>query len=313
MPDAALRTFIAATILVLSAPAFAVSPQRVFVASTGSDANACSITAPCRGFATAIAAVASSGEVIVLDSAGYGPVTINPAVSIIAPPGVYAGITVTGDAGVTVAAGGSDKVVLRGLSINGQGGAYGVRVSSGKEISIEDCQIGNLATGGILVEGGTATHIARTMIRGINNFGIWASPSSPVNITLTIVDTDVSDVSYNGVHINPVVPGSVVNASATRVSSSHNVGNGFSIFTNNTGAATLAVIDSASNDNGGIGISATGTNAIAIVSGSSFVGNASLDLLQGPGGVLRTSTNNTVSGRGAALDIGGTLTTNSLK
>jgi hypothetical protein len=311
MPNAAMRTFIAAAILVLSAPVFAL-PQRVFVASTGLDTNPCSITQPCRGFATAIAAVAPSGEVIALDSAGYGPVTIDTAVSIIAPAGVYAGITVTGDAGVTVAAGGSDRVVLRGLSINGQGGGYGVRVSSGKEIAVEDCHIGNVSTGGILVEGGTATHIARTSIRGIGAFGIWASPSSPVNFTLTIVDSDLSDIFQVGVYIDPVVPGSVVNASATRVTSSHNGGQGFSVFTNNVATATLAVIDSVGNDNGGVGISVSGTNAIAVVSGSSFVGNTSFDLFAGTGGVLRTSVNNSVTGRGAA-DISGALTTNSLK
>ena len=307
-----LRWLLLVACLVVATSAPAVSPQRTFVASSGNDANPCSLTLPCRGFAAAVAAVAAGGEVIVLDSAGYGPVTIAMSVSIISPAGVYAGITATGDAGITVAAGGSDRVVLRGLTINGQGGGYGVRVSAGREIDIEDCHIGNLATGGILVEGGTATHIARSVIRAIGAFGIWASPSSPVNFTLTIVDTDVSEVANVGVYIDPVVPGSVVNASATRVTSSHNGGQGFSVFTNNVATATLAVIDSVASDNGGLGISVTGTNAIAIVSGSSFVANASFDLLQGTGGVLRTSGNNAVTGRGAA-DISGTLTTNSPK
>ena len=43
---------------------------------------------------------------IVLDSAGYGPVTITQSVSITAPPGVFAGISVpnTGNAtGVLIA------------------------------------------------------------------------------------------------------------------------------------------------------------------------------------------------------------------
>ena len=219
---------------------------------------------------------------------------------------------VTGDGGVTMAAGASDKVVLRGLTINGQGGLYGVRVSSGKEIDIGDCYMGNVNSGGILVEGGTATHIARTVIRGIGAFGIWASPSSVANIRLTIVDSDVSDTGQVGVHINPVVPGSVVNASATRVTSSHNISSGFGVFTNSAGTATLAVIDSTGNDNGGTGVFVNGTNAIAIVSGSSFVGNTAFDLFVRTVGVLRTSANNTVAGRGAA-DITGTLTTNSLK
>ena len=69
-------------------------PQRTFVASTGNDLNSCILTAPCRGFAHAITQTNLGGEVIVLDSAGYGPVTITQSVSIIAPAGVYAGVSV---------------------------------------------------------------------------------------------------------------------------------------------------------------------------------------------------------------------------
>ena len=57
---------------------------------------------------------------------GTAPFTITKAISIIAPPGVYAGLSPTaGQDGVTVTAGVSDKVVLRGLTINGQGGIKG--------------------------------------------------------------------------------------------------------------------------------------------------------------------------------------------
>src|SRR5512132_2933185 len=60
-------------------------PQRTFVASNGADTHPCSLVSPCRSFGTAIAAVAAGGEVIVLDSAGYGAVTITQSVSLIAP------------------------------------------------------------------------------------------------------------------------------------------------------------------------------------------------------------------------------------
>jgi hypothetical protein len=61
--------------------------QRTFVsAGNGSDANACTRQAPCRNFGTAMAQTDSGGEVIVLDSGGYGVVTINQSVSIVAPP-----------------------------------------------------------------------------------------------------------------------------------------------------------------------------------------------------------------------------------
>ena len=59
--------------------------QRTFVSGVGSDGNPCSRTAPCRTISQALMGTSSGGEVIVLDSAGYGPVTITQAVSIIAP------------------------------------------------------------------------------------------------------------------------------------------------------------------------------------------------------------------------------------
>ena len=101
--------------------------QRTFVASTGVDTNACSISAPCRSFSAAIAKTSAPGEVIVLDSAGYGPVTIDKSISLIAPAGIHAGVTVFSGDGITVDAPGS-TVLLRGLSINGHGGVTGVNV-----------------------------------------------------------------------------------------------------------------------------------------------------------------------------------------
>ena len=69
--------------------------------------TACSLTAPCRGFAAALVQTNPGGEIVVLDSAGYGPVTITKAVSIVVPPGIYAGVSVTvaGTDGIVVSAG----------------------------------------------------------------------------------------------------------------------------------------------------------------------------------------------------------------
>src|SRR5438093_6424824 len=63
--------------------------QRTFVsAHTGSDANPCGPTTPCRSFGAAMALTLSGGEIIVLDSGGYGTVTIDKSVSIVSPAGV---------------------------------------------------------------------------------------------------------------------------------------------------------------------------------------------------------------------------------
>src|SRR5262249_9418522 len=119
---------IAALFLTLLPDALGTTAQRTFVSSAGSDAAACSITAPCRGLTAAVGATSSKGEVVVLDSAGYGGATVTQAVSIVAPPGVYAGVSVFSGTGITIMAGATDKVVLRGLAVNGQGGFIGVQV-----------------------------------------------------------------------------------------------------------------------------------------------------------------------------------------
>jgi hypothetical protein len=153
--------------------------QRTFVSTTGVNNPSCSLGSPCRDFTSAIAATNPSGEVIVLDSGGYGAVTITQAVSIIAPPGVYAGISVfTGD-GVTVAAAAADKVTLRGLSINGQGGNRGIVIASGGEVNIEQCIVANMGGDGIQVNGGHAISLRGSILRGNGGHGLDIAAGAP--------------------------------------------------------------------------------------------------------------------------------------
>src|SRR2546421_740022 len=113
------RVTIAAVILACAAPIIAA--QRTFVSAVaGNDMNLCGRTAPCRNFAAALALTDADGEVVVLDSGGYGTVTIAQSVSLIAPRGVFAGITSLLGNAVTVDAGDSGRVALRNLVINSQ-------------------------------------------------------------------------------------------------------------------------------------------------------------------------------------------------
>jgi hypothetical protein len=175
-----LRPTVVAALVVLSAPTFATI-QRTFVASNGNDANACSLTAPCRTFTRALTQTSAKGEVVVLDTAAYGPVTITQSVSIIAPPGIYAGISVfAGSDGVTVNAPGS-IVVLRGLSINGQGGRFGINLHSAARLRIENCVIANMADNGIWQDAaGAELIVLDTVLRdnGGQGIGIKASASA---------------------------------------------------------------------------------------------------------------------------------------
>jgi hypothetical protein len=139
-----------AVALASATDAFAAA-QRTFVASTGNDANACSLAFPCRSFGVAIAQTLPGGEVIVLDSAGYGPATISQPVSIIAPPGIYAGVSVfsggpTGGVGLIVNVG-SGEVTLRGLTINGFGANAGIEFLSGTALYLDNATVSNFGIG----------------------------------------------------------------------------------------------------------------------------------------------------------------------
>jgi len=150
--------------------------QRTFVASTGSDANTafnCSIAKPCRGFAAAIGVTSAKGEVIVLDSAGYGPIaSITKSVTIAAPAGIYAGISVSTGDGIIINAAGTDTVVLRGLTINGQGGANGITITSAFVVHVENCVIANM-TGIGINQMNSLLEVKDTIVRNNGNIGVY--------------------------------------------------------------------------------------------------------------------------------------------
>jgi hypothetical protein len=150
----------------------AVAAQRSFVATTGTDNPNCSAQAPCRTFDAAIAAVAPGGEVVVLDSGGYGPATIGKSVSMIAAPGVYAGVSVFSGDGVTIDGSGI-AVVLRGLMINGLGGTNGITISNAATVRVDNCVVSNFGGAGIFHTSGTL-YVEDTTVHDNAGIGIWS-------------------------------------------------------------------------------------------------------------------------------------------
>src|SRR5579862_7244260 len=104
----------------LAAAQLSAQATRTFVSGVGDDANPCSRTAPCKTFAGAISKTTAGGEINVLDPGGFGALTITKALTIDAT-GVEAGVLVSGTNGITVAAGPTDSVFLRGLDFVGIG------------------------------------------------------------------------------------------------------------------------------------------------------------------------------------------------
>jgi hypothetical protein len=124
--------------------------QRVFISATGSDSNPCTFASPCRSLQHAHDTAPSGGEIDVLDPAGYGPVTITKAISIQGHG--FAGITESSSTGngITINAGSTDAINLRGLVIDGAGtGLNAIVFNSGASLNIQGCAIRNFQGGGI--------------------------------------------------------------------------------------------------------------------------------------------------------------------
>lgn len=153
--------------------------NRVFVsARSGSDANACNnINTPCQTFQGAVNQVAAGGSVIVLDTGGYGPVTIGKSLTIDSPPGIVAFIHPPAGNAVNVSAGASDTVVLRGLSLNASAG-HGIYVTSVGALYVESCTIVGFSLNGIIFTSPGQLFVKESSFSANGAAGILVVPGS---------------------------------------------------------------------------------------------------------------------------------------
>lgn len=294
------------SIAVLLAASLAAVPahalQRVFVASTGSDANTCTLASPCRSFAAAINAVDPGGEIVAMDAAGYGAVTIAKSVTITANPGFYAGIAASMGDAVTIATPGVN-VVLRSLNINGIGAANGVNMTDGSSLAVENCIVSNFTASGIFVGNNAKVRVVDSVIRGNNN-GVWLQGGASGAVA-------TSKLSQNG-FLAIVADGAVASTTTTVVVSDTVVdGNQFGIFSRSevaTGATRVSVVRTTVSNTGSSAVGSVsfgGGAADLILDQSMVTANAFGLFQQGAGSVLRSLGNNAVGQNGT--DVTGTV------
>lgn len=271
-----------------SAVAIAQAPVRTWVSTTGSDSNPCSRTSPCRNFAAAITAVAAGGEVVVLESGGYGAVTVSKAVAIISPPGIHAAVAPTAGNAVTVEAGSGDVVVLRGLYLNSQGAENGIRLNSAKALHVENLVIAGFVGGrGIMATSAADLFVKDSVVRKNGNAGIYVQgsfasldrvrleqnfPGVEANVGARVVVRD-SVMAKNEVGSYTVGSGSGASASELILENcmiSNNNGDGVQV--NSFG--TVMVSNSVVTGNNQ-GLVTTNPNALIRVAGSSISANTS--------------------------------------
>jgi hypothetical protein len=144
-----LATFVALAFGVLAAAPAHAQATRTWVSGVGDDVNPCSRTAPCKTFAGAISKTAAGGIINCIDPGGFGTLTITKSIEIDCLT-VKAGMLASGTNGININALSTDIVVLRGLSIEGNGttlGLIGVNILSAATVHIEKCTIRNFRGG----------------------------------------------------------------------------------------------------------------------------------------------------------------------
>jgi hypothetical protein len=237
---AASRRAAAAAIAIVALAALdARAVQRTFVSTSGSDANTaqnCSLAAPCRSFGSALTVTTAGGEIIVLDSGGYGRVAIDKSVTIWAPAGVYAGVSVSaGTNGVDIDTPGA-AVVLRGLAINGQGGTHGVNATRFSQLTLEDCVISGMSEDGVrmlLASGSARATVRNSRIRDNGTFGLNVSGDVALH-------TEQLRAERNGLDGMIVAEGVVATLSDSSLL--ENVQNGVTIQAHGAGAHTRLLV-----------------------------------------------------------------------
>ena len=198
-----------------------------YVSGKGADTGGCATPATaCRTFAFAIARTTTSGTIIAIDPANYGPVTITKSISIVADGAGPAGIFINAGTAIDINVGANDIVNLRGLTLDGAGTASedisSTAVSSleppRRSVTITDCFIRHfngtgifLALGKFLISntvssdnmgaglsiGFNSTAVVDHFTASGDNMGItMGSRSAPTDVT--IVDSVMANNASDG-------------------------------------------------------------------------------------------------------------------
>jgi hypothetical protein len=273
-------------ILAVAASAKAQTSHLRFVASTGSDANSCLTAATaCRTLQQAVDLVTAGGEVRVLDSFNYGPLTITKSVTVSADGAtVLTGISINN----------ADAVVtLRGLFLYGRGlVGTGINIVNAAAVHIVDCESERFTGNGIRLVAGAELFIAETVLRDNGSNGLLVNAAAKV----TIEDSRVENNGVDGV--------AIVGATST-ITRSVTSGNGASGIYQSGGRMNVTWTTAANNANSGYWVDAGGQMTVEF---SVARGNVSIGQFVGAGSTGRIS-NSVVTNNAVGLANNGTLYT----
>jgi len=264
---------------------------RVFLAGTGNDAGDCTNQAtPCRSLQGAVNQCPVNGEIIVLDNGGYGAATITQSLTVNASAGIVAFIART----ITVNIGASDKVVLRGLSMNGVvfADSYGIAFTGGGTLVVENSVVAGFSTAGINQAAVGSNLIVNHCEFRNNLIGVRNATASNTNSDALIED---SRFEYN-TNWGVAADGATANISV-RNSLLANNGGGVLAFSASQTQPVLIVVDTctiAHNTTGTEATAGSGGSATIQVTNSTIYHNGNGMLVIGAGTAIQSYGNNRV-------------------
>jgi hypothetical protein len=266
---------VAAALLCVASVSPSQAQTTAYVSGKGLDANACTLSAPCKTIGHAFSAAGPGGTVTCLDAGpyteGFAPVTNSPFTLDCRGVVYNSG---SGFAVVMPGGGFAPVATFRHVIFDGSAGGGGAVKINGGSAVFEDCTFQNFtASPGEAVQFAPSVAGSYLAIRDsvfLNNGvaagggGVIIQPSGGVKATAVIERTQVTGNTY-GIVANGAGGTVLVDIRYSSVAGSALDG----IWAYTTGPVTSIVVEhSASVRNGGNGINATGANAYVSLNGS---------------------------------------------
>ena len=252
---------------------------RAWVSNLGTDAPGCGpVASPCRQLQYAHDnIVAPGGSIYVKDPAGFLPLVIRNAISIINDGSGTAAIFAPSSDAIDIQAGANDAVFIRGLVIDGVGaGNNGVNLTSGGSLTLSNCVIkgfGASAATGVIVQpssGAVQVNVYDTNISSNSYVDVWLVPSGAASVDATFKNVTF-DRSQYGLALNAFSTSGYANAT---VEHSVATGNSYGVWAlgASSNARLIATDVNASHNQYGFYID---SGAVAYFSGSVATENTS--------------------------------------
>jgi hypothetical protein len=277
----------AMVLLISSSP---VQAQTVLWVSATGSGTTCSTAAPCGTFQAAVTAGAT--EIHCLNSGNYGPVTISASIIIDCGTGNVGTISISGGSNSAISISGSPTVIVRHLSLNGNGSAaVGISANvGGGTLVVEDSEITGFNTGIFFIPNSARGLLQVSNSRAINNTNaIYVFPQSGQIASVTLNRVEVTGNSGNGLTLDGAVVAGTMRDSVVGA-------NGVGVFAS-ASQVYFTVEESSIVANPNYGIRSTTAGTVLDVGNSTLGGNGTA--ISAASGSINSFGNNQISANGS--------------